>query len=50
MNKTTIYLFLLILATACGVKSTQNLISEGDYDAAIEKATHKLQKNKTNKC
>lgn len=49
MNKTTIYLFLLILATACGVKSTQNLISEGDYDAAIEKATHKLQKNKTNK-
>lgn len=49
MNKTTIYLFLLFLATACGVKSTQNLISEGDYDAAIEKATHKLRQNKTNK-
>ncbi|MDD3004657.1 hypothetical protein [Flavobacterium sp.] len=49
MNKTTIYLFLLILATACGVKSTQNSISEGDYDTAIEKATDKLRKNKTNK-
>lgn len=49
MNKITIYLFLLFLATACGVKSTQNLISEGDYDAAIEKATHKLRQNKTNK-
>ena len=49
MNKTTIYLFLLILATACGVKSTQNLISEGEYDAAVEKATEKLRQNKTNK-
>ncbi|CAM4055653.1 hypothetical protein FLAN108750_07825 [Flavobacterium antarcticum] len=49
MNKTTIYLFLLIIASACGVKNTKNMISEGDYDAAIEKATHKLLKNKTNK-
>ena len=49
MKKTTLYLFLLFLATACGVQKTQNLISEGAYDTAIEKATQKLRKNKTNK-
>lgn len=49
MNKTTLYLFLLILATSCGIKNTQKYISEGDYDAAIEKAIEKLRKNKTNK-
>jgi hypothetical protein len=49
MEKTTLYLFLLFLATACGVQTTKNLISEGEYDTAIEKATQKLHKNKTNK-
>ena len=49
MNKTTFYLLLLLIASACGVKNTKNMISEGDYDSAIEKATHKLAKNKTNK-
>lgn len=49
MNKTTFYLLLLIITSACGVKNTKNMISEGDYDSAIEKATHKLAKNKTNK-
>ena len=49
MNKTTFYLLLLIIVSACGVKNTKNMISEGDYDSAIEKATHKLAKNKTNK-
>ncbi|WP_432670893.1 hypothetical protein [Flavobacterium sp. SM2513] len=49
MKKTTFYLLLLIIASACGIKNTKELISEGDYDAAIEKATHKLAKNKTNK-
>lgn len=49
MKKTTFYLLLLIITIACGIKTTQNLISEGEYDAAIEKATHKLRKNKTNK-
>ena len=47
MKKTTIYLLLFIIASACGVKTTQNLISEGEYDVAIEKATHKLRKNNT---
>jgi len=49
MNKTTFYLLLLFLATACGLKTTQNFISEGEYDAAIEKATQKLRNNKTSK-
>lgn len=49
MNKTTLYLFLIILVASCGIKNTQKCISEGDYDAAIEKAIEKLRKNKTNK-
>ena len=49
MNKTTLYLFLLILVASCGIKNTQKYISEGDYDAAIENAIEKLRKNKTNK-
>lgn len=49
MNKITIYLLLLVVASACGVKSTKKAISEGEYDTAIEKATLKLKKNKTNK-
>ena len=28
MNKTTFYLLLLIIASACGVKNTKNMISE----------------------
>lgn len=49
MKKTTIYLLLLIIASACGVKTTKNYISEGEYDNAIEKTTQKLRKNKINK-
>ena len=49
MNKTTLILLLLIVASACGVKSTQKMINEGDYDEAIAKATDKLRKNKSNK-
>ncbi len=49
MNKTTLILLLLIVASACGVKSTQKMINEGDYDDAIAKATDKLRKNKSNK-
>ena len=48
MNKTTLILLLLIVASACGVKSTQKMINEGDYDDAIAKATDKLRKNKSN--
>lgn len=49
MNKTIFYFFLFIVVSSCGVKSTERLVSEGEYDAAINKATHKLRKNKTNK-
>lgn len=49
MKKTTIYLLLILIASACGVKTTRNFINEGEFDNAIEKATSKLSKNKTNK-
>ncbi|WP_026976200.1 hypothetical protein [Flavobacterium tegetincola] len=49
MKKTTIYLLLLVILSACGIKSTEKAISEGEYDVAIEKATQKLKKNKSNK-
>lgn len=49
MKKTTIYLLLLVILSACGIKSTEKAISEGEYDVAIEKATQKLKKNKRNK-
>ncbi len=49
MNKTIFYLLLLIISSACSLKNTQNFISEGEYDAAIEIATQKLKKNKSNK-
>jgi hypothetical protein len=49
MNKIILYLFLFFIATACGIKNTKQAISEGEYDVAIEKALHKLKKNKTNK-
>lgn len=49
MNRTVFYLLLLIISSACSLKSTQNFINEGEYDAAIEIATQKLKKNKTNK-
>jgi hypothetical protein len=49
MKKFTLYLLLLFIVAACGVKTTRNLIGQGVYDAAIDKATQKLRKNKTNK-
>lgn len=49
MKKTTLYLLLLFLAAACGLKTTQNYVSDGEYDAAIDNATQKLRSNKTNK-
>lgn len=43
---------LLLIATffiACGVKQTQTLLSNGNYDAAIENAIDALETNKTAK-
>lgn len=48
--KKTILLFTFILFIAsCGVKKTQNLLSEGDYDAAIDRAVEGLRSNKNAK-
>ena len=49
MKKIT-FIITLILFTACsGVKKTQSLLSNGNYDAAIEKAIDALETNKTAK-
>jgi hypothetical protein len=37
MKKHYSYLFCLIYSV-CGVKNTQNLLTEGDYNAAIDRA------------
>lgn len=49
MKKTTLLLLLLLVAMACGVKQTQNMVASGDYDAAIEKAVEGLRNNKNKK-
>lgn len=49
MKKTTLLLFLLLALAGCGVKQTQNLVSSGDYDAAIDKAVSGLRNNKDKK-
>ena len=48
MKKITL-LFIATLFIACGVKQTQSLLSNGNYDAAIENAVDALKTNKTAK-
>ncbi|MEQ3662900.1 MAG: hypothetical protein ACJAYP_000671 [Flavobacterium sp.] len=48
MKKITL-LFIAALFIACGVKQTQSLLSNGNYDAAIENAVDALKTNKTAK-
>ena len=48
MKKTTL-LFISFLLIACGVKQTQNLLSSGNYDEAIDKAVQSLKNNKNAK-
>ena len=49
MKKALLLLSLIIVLTSCGVKSTQNLLSSGNYDAAINKAVSNLRTNKDKK-
>ncbi|CAM3099402.1 hypothetical protein [Flavobacterium frigoris] len=49
MKKSLLLLSFIILVAACGVKSTQNLLSSGNYDAAINKAVSNLRTNKEKK-
>lgn len=49
MKKNLFALFLLFLIFSCGVKTTQSLISGGDYDGAINRAIESLRSNKDSK-
>jgi hypothetical protein len=49
MKKALLLLSLTIVLASCGVKSTQNLLSSGNYDAAINKAVSNLRTNKDKK-
>ncbi len=50
MQKTTLLvsIFFLVLSS-CGVKTTQALISDGNYDGAIDRAVEALRTNKDSK-
>jgi len=49
MQKITLLVSVLFLAFSCGVKTTQSLISDGNYDAAINRAVEALKSNKDSK-
>ena len=49
MKKITFLLSFFILASACGVKQTQNLLGSGNYDQAIDNAISNLRTNKDKK-
>jgi len=50
MQKTTLLFFIFFLAlSSCGVKTTQALISDGNYDGAIDRAVEALRTNKDSK-
>lgn len=49
MKKITLLLSLFLLISSCGVKQTQNLLSSGNYDQAIDNAVSNLRTNKDKK-
>jgi hypothetical protein len=49
MKKITSLLSLFLIVTACGVKQTRELVTSGDYDAAIRNSVEGLQGNKNAK-
>ncbi|QZK90244.1 hypothetical protein K5V07_06940 [Flavobacterium sp. CHNK8] len=49
MKKITILFILFILISSCGVKQTQNALSSGNYDQAIDNAISSLRSNKDKK-
>ena len=50
MNKiTSLLLFVGLLISCSGVKRTQSMLSDGNYDGAINKAVDNLRTNKTSK-
>jgi len=49
MKKITSLLALFLIVTSCGVKQTRELLTSGDYDAAIRNAVDGLRGNKNAK-
>lgn len=49
MRKITLLLLFFIVVSACGVKQTQAMLSDGDYDGAINRAVEGLRSNKNAK-
>ncbi|WP_293875180.1 hypothetical protein [Flavobacterium sp.] len=49
MKKITSLLVLLLVFSGCGVRQTRNLLTSGEYDAAIKKAVDGLDGNKNTK-
>lgn len=49
MKKITTLLLLSIFVYSCGVKQTQSMLSDGDYDGAINRAAEGLKTNKNAK-
>jgi len=49
MKKIVLFLALFVLATACGIKQTRELLTSGDYDAVVRNAVDGLQGNKNAK-
>ncbi|ESU26512.1 hypothetical protein FLJC2902T_24830 [Flavobacterium limnosediminis JC2902] len=49
MKKITTLLLLLFFIYSCGVKHTQSMLSDGDYDGAINRAFEALRTNKNAK-
>jgi len=46
---TLLFSFLLILFSSCGVKTTQSMLSDGNYDGAIDRAVEALKTKKDSK-
>lgn len=49
MQKITLLVSILFLMVSCGVKTTQSLLSDGDYDGAINRAVEALKTKKDSK-
>ncbi|KFF16062.1 hypothetical protein [Flavobacterium hydatis] len=49
MKKIIILFSILFLVLSCGVKTTQSLLSDGDYDGAINRAVEGLRNKKDSK-
>lgn len=46
---TLLFCILFLILSSCGVKTTQSLISDGNYDAAIDRAVEALRTKKDSK-